>query len=142
MLRENLFLLPAGRPVGNPAELLAGPRLERLIAKLRSFEWIVVLDTPPARWAAEALSLAAAADATLLVAHANRSRWRAVADLAASLRRDRVPVLGVAVLGRRQRRLARLARRAARRWIARAPAVESVPVSRPDEWRGRARSGR
>jgi Mrp family chromosome partitioning ATPase len=64
MLRENLFLLP----VGNPAELLAGPRLERLIAELRSFEWIVVLDTPPARRAAKALSLAAAADATLLVA--------------------------------------------------------------------------
>jgi O-antigen/teichoic acid export membrane protein/Mrp family chromosome partitioning ATPase len=142
MLRENLFLLPAGRPVGNPAELLAGPRLERLLAELRSFEWIVVLDTPPARWAAESLSLAAAADATLLVAHANRSRWRAVADLAASLRRDRVPVLGVAVLGRRQRRLAGLARRAAHRWTARAPAVEPVPLSRSGEWRGRARSGR
>jgi capsular exopolysaccharide synthesis family protein len=142
MLRENLFLLPAGRPVGNPAELLAGPRLERLIAELRSFDWIVVLDTPPARWAAEALSLAAAADATLLVAHADRSRWRAVADVAASLRRDRVPALGVAVLGRRQRRLARLARRAARRWTARAPAVEPVPLSQPGEWRGRARSGR
>jgi Mrp family chromosome partitioning ATPase len=142
MVRENIFLLPAGMPVRNPAELLAGPRLDRLVEELRSFESVVVLDTPPARWAADAVSLAAAADATLIVARANRSRWRAVADLAGGLRRDGVPVLGVALLARRQRRLARLTHRAARRWTARAPAVEPVRVSRSDERRGRVRSGR
>jgi capsular exopolysaccharide synthesis family protein len=142
MVRENLMLLPAGMPVRNPAELLAGPRLERLMEDLRALGLIVVLDTPPARWAADALSVAGAADATLLVAHANRSRWRAVADLATSLRRDRVPVLGVALVGRRQRRLAGLARRAGRRWTARAPAVEPVAVSRSGEGRGRVQQGR
>ena len=142
MVRENLMLLPAGMPVRNPAELLAGPRLERLMEELRALGLIVVLDTPPARWAADALSVAGAADATVLVAHANRSRWRAVADLAASLRRDRVPVLGVALVGRRQRRLASLARRAGRRWTARAPAVEPVAVSRSGEGRGRVQQRR
>lgn len=142
MVRENLFLLPAGMPLRNPAELLAGPRLERLVEELRRFDSIVVLDTAPARWAADSLSLAAAADATLIVARANRSRWRAVADLAADLRRDRVPVLGVALVARRQRRLARLARLASHRWTARAPAVEAVPLSRSDERRGQAQSRR
>jgi capsular exopolysaccharide synthesis family protein len=140
MVRENIFLLPAGMPVRNPAELLAGPRLDRLVEELRSFESVVLLDTPPARWAADAVSLAAAADATLIVARANRSRWRAVADLAAGLRRDGVPVLGVALLARRQRRLARLTHRAARRWTARAPAVEAIPLSQQRPSRQRARS--
>jgi capsular exopolysaccharide synthesis family protein len=142
VVRENLMLLPAGMPVRNPAELLSGARLERLMEQLRSLESLVVIDTPPARWAADALSLAAAADATLVVARANRSRWRATVELATALRRDRVPVLGVVLLGRRQRRLARLAHRSARRWTDRAPAVEAVPLSRSDEARGRARSGR
>jgi capsular exopolysaccharide synthesis family protein len=142
VVRENLMLLPAGMPVRNPAELLTGPRLEGLMEDLRRFESLVVVDTPPARWAADAQSLAAAADATLIVARANRSRWRVVAEMATALRRDRVPVLGVVLLGRRQRRLARLAHRAARRWADRAPAVEPVPLSRADEGRDRARSGR
>jgi Mrp family chromosome partitioning ATPase len=129
-------------PVRNPAELLTGARLERLMGQLRGLESLVVVDTPPARWAADALSLAAAADATLVVARANRSRWRATVELASALRRDRVPVLGVVLLGRRQRRLARLARLASRRWTDRAPAVEAVPLSRSAEGRGRARSGR
>lgn len=142
VVRENLMLLPAGMPVRNPAELLTGARLERLMEQLRDLGTLVVLDTPPARWAADALSLADAADATLIVTRANRSRWRATVELATALRRDRVPVLGVVLVGRRQRRLARLARRAARRWADRAPAVEAVPLSRSDEGRGRARSGR
>ena len=142
IVRENLMLLPAGMPVRNPAELLTGPRLELLMEELRGFESLVVVDTPPARWSADARSLAAAADATLIVARANRSRWRAVVELAIALRRDRVPVLGVVLVGRRQRRLARLARKAARRWALRAPAVEAVPLSRADEQRDRARSGR
>jgi Mrp family chromosome partitioning ATPase len=136
------MLLPAGMPVRNPAELLTGPRLELLMEELRGFESLVVVDTPPARWSADAQSLAAAADATLIVARANRSRWRAVVELATALRRDRVPVLGVVLVGRRQRRLARLSRKAARRWADRAPAVEAVPLSRADEQRDRARSGR
>ena len=142
VVRENLMLLPAGMPVRNPAELLTGARLERLMEQLRDLGALVVLDTPPARWAADALSLADAADATLIVTRANRSRWRATVELATALRRDRVPVLGVVLVGRRQRRLARLARRAAWRWADRAPAVEAVPLSRSDEGPGRARSGR
>jgi len=111
-------------------------------AKLRDLGTLVVLDTPPARWAADALSLADAADATLIVTRANRSRWRATVELATALRRDRLPVLGVVLVGRRQRRLAHLARRAARRWADRAPAVEAVPLTGSDEGHGRARSGR
>jgi capsular exopolysaccharide synthesis family protein len=143
MVRESLMLLPAGTLVRNPAELLAGARLERVMDELRALGLIVVFDTPPASWAADALALAGAADASLLVAHANRSRWRAVADLAAGLRRDRAPVLGVVLLGRRQRRLSRRAERGARRWADRAPALEPVVVSRPPgEPRDRARQER
>ena len=90
VVRENLMLLPAGMPVRNPAELLTGARLERLMEQLRDLGTLVVLDTPPARWAADALSLADAADATLIVTRANRSRWRATVELATALRRDRV----------------------------------------------------
>jgi capsular exopolysaccharide synthesis family protein len=45
---ENLFLIPAGRNTGNPAELLANGRLKFLLSRLETmFDWIIV-DSAPA----------------------------------------------------------------------------------------------
>ena len=97
-VRENLMLLPSGWAGRSPASLLARPDLARAVEELRRLAMVVLVDTPPTRWWADALALAAEADATVLVARRGRSRWKAVGELAATLHRDRFPVLGVVLV--------------------------------------------
>ena len=96
---DNLLLLPAGWVGRSPANLLAGPHLPEALAQLRDLELVVLVDTPAAQWWSEALILAAAADATVLVARSGRSRWKELAGLVTTLHRDRLPVLGVILVG-------------------------------------------
>ena len=82
-----LLLLPAGVPERNPAELLATPKLRKVVESLRGFGSVILIDTPPARSLADALSLANCADAVLLVARSGTSRARALKEVAGGLRR-------------------------------------------------------
>jgi len=64
---ENLFFIPGGEKVSNPAELLANGRLKELLRRLEgAFEWIVV-DSPPAVPVADPSVIADACDGVLLV---------------------------------------------------------------------------
>ncbi len=68
---ENLFLIPAGRNTGNPAELLANGRLKFLLSRLEGmFDWIIV-DSAPAVPVADAALLANFCDGVLLVVRSN-----------------------------------------------------------------------
>jgi capsular exopolysaccharide synthesis family protein len=68
---ENLFLIPAGRNTGNPAELLANGRLKFLLSRLETmFDWIIV-DSAPAVPVADAALLANFCDGVLLVVRSN-----------------------------------------------------------------------
>lgn len=98
-VHENLLLLPAGWVGRSPANLLALPRLAEAVKRLRDLELVVLVDTPAARWWSEALVLAAEADATVLVARAGHTRWKALAELARILHRDRFPVIGAVLVG-------------------------------------------
>ena len=98
-VRGNLLLLPAGRAGQNVVNQLTRPDLARAMEELRRLSVVVLVDTPPARWCADALALVSVADATVLVAQRGRSHWKAVSELAAALRRDRFPVLGVVLVG-------------------------------------------
>ena len=100
---DHLLVLPAGRTDRSPGELLTAGRLRQGLAPLVDAGFIVLIDTPPARWSAEAMTLAAVADATVLIARTRASRWRAVEQLAEALRRDGVRELGMVLLGERRR---------------------------------------
>ncbi len=68
--QDNLFLIPAGRPVSNPAELLAGMQLKNLLDELAPvFDWII-LDAPPVLPVSDASVLAGLCDGVILVVRA------------------------------------------------------------------------
>ncbi len=68
---ENLFFIPAGRMVSNPAELLGNGRLKFLLSRLEAlFDWIII-DAPPAVPISDASLLANYCDGVLMVVRSN-----------------------------------------------------------------------
>jgi len=68
---EDLFFIPSGREVSNPAELLAGDRLPFLLQNLEPiFDWIII-DSPPAVPVTDAGLLGKYCDGVLLVVRSN-----------------------------------------------------------------------
>jgi capsular exopolysaccharide synthesis family protein len=68
---ENLFLIPSGREVSNPAELVANGRLKFLMQRVEPlFDWIII-DSPPAVPVSDASLLANSCDGVLMVVRSN-----------------------------------------------------------------------
>jgi Mrp family chromosome partitioning ATPase len=97
-INDHLLVLPAGMPSRHPGELLASKRLLETIQTLRQMG-IIILDTPPARHSADAITLSSVADATLFVAKSGATRMRSVQEATGGLRRDRIRQLGVVLVG-------------------------------------------
>jgi capsular exopolysaccharide synthesis family protein len=97
-INDHLLVLPAGMPSRHPGELLASKRLHETVQTLRQMG-IIILDTPPARNSADAITLSSVADATLFVAKAGATRMRSVLEATSGLRRDRIRQLGVVLVG-------------------------------------------
>ena len=68
---ENLFFMPSGTGIEDPAELVGNGRLKILLQRLGPlFDWIVV-DSPPALPVSDASVLAKACDGVLMVVRSN-----------------------------------------------------------------------
>ena len=96
-------MLPAGSTEENPGELITMRQLRQGLGPMAEAGWIILVDTPPALLSAEAMTLAAAADATLLVSRVRNSRWSAMEHLAEAMRRDGVHAIGVVLVGTRRK---------------------------------------
>ncbi|MFN8559228.1 MAG: CpsD/CapB family tyrosine-protein kinase [Dehalococcoidia bacterium] len=92
---DNLRVLTSGPLPPNPTELLASPRMERVLAALKDEAEIVVFDSPPLLGAADASVLAAQVDGVVLVVDAGRTRSGSVAMAATAVRRAQAPLWGV-----------------------------------------------
>ena len=74
----NLFILPAGTPPPNPAELLASSNMRDFIAELRAEFDHIVIDTPPTLSVTDAVVLSPRADATILVIRSGQTTKQAL----------------------------------------------------------------
>jgi polysaccharide biosynthesis transport protein len=75
---SNLFLLPAGPRVGDPAKLLDGRRFARILEHLNTDFDRIVIDSPPVNAVSDVLLIAALAQATCLVVRAGKTPKKAV----------------------------------------------------------------
>ena len=74
------YLLPAGKPRGNPAELLQSGAVAQVLQKISPcFDWIL-FDSPPVVPLVDALALTRHTDASLLVVRAERTPGEAVQE--------------------------------------------------------------
>jgi protein-tyrosine kinase len=68
---ENLFFIPSGEQISDPAELVANGRLKFLLQRVDAlFDWIII-DSPPALPVSDASVLAKACDGVLMVVRSN-----------------------------------------------------------------------
>src|SRR5712692_9645231 len=74
----NLFIMPAGTPPPNPAELLASSHMKDLLAELREQFDHIVIDTPPTLPVTDAVVLSPRADATILVIRSGQTTKQAL----------------------------------------------------------------
>jgi protein-tyrosine kinase len=92
---EKLTLLPAGRPLESPSELLSSPRMRFLTEEIkdRYQDRFLILDTPPAQFFADAASLFTIIDGVLLVVRSGKTSRNLVQDMITNIGRERI--LGV-----------------------------------------------
>ncbi|MEM8556260.1 MAG: polysaccharide biosynthesis tyrosine autokinase [Bacteroidota bacterium] len=99
---DNLYVLPAGQVVPDPAELLGSQKMEQLLDAAREEFDAVILDTSPILAVTDAVLLATYCDAALLVARAEETSWRSLQrarELLQTTGEAGAPVIG-AVLNR------------------------------------------
>jgi polysaccharide biosynthesis transport protein len=74
----NLFLLPAGTPPPNPAELLASPQMKDVLVQLREEYDHIVIDTPPTLSVTDAVVMSTRADRVVLVIRSGQTTKQAL----------------------------------------------------------------
>jgi succinoglycan biosynthesis transport protein ExoP len=93
----NLFIMPAGSSVDNPAEMLGSEKMRELLVKLREQYDYIVVDTPPVLTITDAVRLSPRADAVLLVIRSGQTTKEALCRARDLLHQVNANVLGVVV---------------------------------------------
>lgn len=91
----DLFVLPAGTPPPNPAELLASTNMKDVLDELRQQYDHIVVDTPPTLSVTDAVALSTIADRVLLVIRSGQTTKQALRRARDILLSVNAPVCGV-----------------------------------------------
>jgi succinoglycan biosynthesis transport protein ExoP len=94
---KNLFILPAGPPPPQPAELLGSDLMRGLLQRWREEYDHIVIDTPPALTVTDAVLLSPAVDAVILVIRSGRTPKDALRRARDLLAQVNARVMGVVV---------------------------------------------
>jgi len=89
---DKLTLLPAGKSVANPAELLSSPRMMDLISEVRERydDRYIIIDTPPPKMISEANALARQVDGILLVIRYGKTPRNVLKDLVETISQEKI----------------------------------------------------
>jgi len=96
---DHLDLLPAGREVPKPAELMGSKKMRTFIEEVRAEYDMVVFDTPPVGTLSDAMLLSTQCEGTLLVARSEATDERAFANAAKMLDDVGATLLGAVLNG-------------------------------------------
>ena len=91
----SLFVLPAGTPPPNPAELLASSNMKDVLTQLRDQFDHIVIDTPPSLSVTDAVVLSQRADAVVMVIRSGQTTKQALRRARDILGRANAKVVGV-----------------------------------------------
>jgi succinoglycan biosynthesis transport protein ExoP len=92
---SNLYILPAGPLIDNPAELLASDRMRSLITTLSSTFAHIIIDSPPLSYFTDAVLLSTMVDGVLLVVRGPKTPRQVAHHSLQSLEAVGAPILGV-----------------------------------------------
>ena len=89
---EKLTVLPAGKPVPNPSELLSSEKMQLLVEELRGRykDRYIIFDATPAQFAAETTFLASMVDGVLLVVRSGKTAENMLLEAVENIGRDRI----------------------------------------------------
>jgi exopolysaccharide/PEP-CTERM locus tyrosine autokinase len=89
---ENLTILPAGKAIHNPSELLSSERMAALLEEVaeRYHDRLIILDSPPPKLTAESGALARYVDGILVVVKYGSTPKDSVTELIDKLGRDKI----------------------------------------------------
>ena len=73
---RGLFLIPAGKPVASPVDMLAGDKFRSFLKELRDHFDLLILDTPPILPVPDALTISDQLDAFILVFRLNFTPYK------------------------------------------------------------------
>lgn len=96
---KNLHILPSGKISRNPVAIYSSGKYRRLIGKLREEYDIILIDAPPASYAAESASISNAVDGVVINIRAGVATKGGLRDLVQSFRFCRCNILGYVYYG-------------------------------------------
>jgi capsular exopolysaccharide synthesis family protein len=94
---SNLFVISAGPPLQNPAELLSSKSFATFLGQVRQEFDYVLMDSAPVQLVADPAILASQSDGVLLILDAQNSRKRAVRQSMRALEVVRAKVIGTVI---------------------------------------------
>ncbi len=92
---RNVKLLPAGRPIRDPAESLASKRFATLLNSLREDYEVIVIDTPPVLPVTDASLMCRHVDVALMIGRCGSTEKHALKMALAQIKRAKPRALGV-----------------------------------------------
>lgn len=99
--RRNLWIITAGKPAANPADLLGSLLMKGILSECRQRFQFIVVDSAPATLYAETLALAKQVEAIVLIVRSGLTRWEVVLSAKKQLQKVNPKLLGVVLNQRR-----------------------------------------
>lgn len=94
---QSLSVLGCGAVPPNPVELLSQDRFRQILNELEKFFDVIIIDTPPATYQADVMSIASVAGSALLVARSGHTKIDKSKDLVKMLNELQVNVAGAVI---------------------------------------------